>query len=146
MPVVAMKATSKTAHEKTDTLFIYTFESPEQGERTIVANLTNVYEVGNVAAIALEGTFLPGLEIKPRKVFGIPSSGMALGKVDVPLDTDLTAEFDADAGPRTFAVTMTVEVEARYAEDCEKLARRAIKGGQGAMVGADPCPSAQGDV
>ncbi len=138
MPVVAMKATSKTAHEKTDTLFIYTFESPEQGERTIVANLTNVYEVGDVAAIATEGTFLPGLEIKPRKVFGIPSSGMALGKVDAALDTDLTAQFDADAAPRTFTVTMTVEVEARYAEDCEKLARKAIKGGQGGLTAATP--------
>ena len=64
MPVRAMKVTSKTAHEKTDQLFIYTFESPEHGERTIVANLTNTYDVGDVAAIALEGTFLPGVEIK----------------------------------------------------------------------------------
>ena len=138
MPVVAMKATSKTAHEKTDTLFIYTFESPEQGERTIVANLTNVYDVGDVAAIATEGTFLPGLEIKPRKVFGIPSAGMALGKVDAALDADLTAQFEADHEPRTFSVTMIVEVEARYAEDCEKIARKAIKSGKGTMTDATP--------
>ena len=40
MPVYAMKVTAKKAHEKTDKLFIYTFESPALGQRTIVANLT----------------------------------------------------------------------------------------------------------
>ncbi|MFT5461017.1 MAG: tRNA-binding EMAP/Myf-like protein [Myxococcota bacterium] len=142
MPVVAMRATSKTAHEKTDQLFIYTFESPEIGERVIVANLTNTYEVGDVAAIAQPGTFLPGVEIKPRKVFGIPSSGMALGKVEAELDADLTTQFDADLEPRTFSVTMTVEVEARYAEDCEGVARKAIKSGKGGMVSATPAEQA----
>ena len=138
MPVVAMKATSKTAHDKTDSLFIYTFDSPAQGEKTIVANLTNVYDVGDVAAIALPGTFLPGVEIKPRKVFGVASSGMALGKVDAALDTDLTAQFDADQAPRPFKVTLTVEVEGRYAEDAEKAARKALKSGAGDLVDAVP--------
>lgn len=135
MPVVAMKCTSKTAHERTDQLFIYTFESPGLGERTIVANLTNVYEVGDVAGIALEGTFLPGMEIKPRKVFGIPSSGMAMGKVEAELDADLTDRFDADAPVAPHQVTLTVTVDARYAEDAEKAARKAIgKQGKGEVV------------
>ena len=134
MPVYAMKVTSKTAHEKTDQLFIYTFESPEHGERTIVANLTNTYEVGDVAGIAVEGTILPGLEIKPRKVFGIPSSGMAMGKVDAALDTDLTEQFDADRAPRPFKVTIEVEVEAAYAEDAGKIAAKAIGKGTGTVV------------
>ncbi len=138
MPVVAMQVTAKSAHDKTDQLFIYTFESPGQGERTIVANLTNTYEVGEVAAIALEGTFLPGVEIKPRKVYGIPSSGMALGKVDAPLDTDLSTQFEADAAPRPFKVTMTVEVDARYAEDAGKAAQKAIKAGKGTVLSAEP--------
>ena len=51
MPVVAMKVTEKSAHERTDQLFIYTFDSPANGPRTIVANLTNVYDVGDVAAV-----------------------------------------------------------------------------------------------
>ena len=127
MPVRAMKVVAKAAHEKTDQLFIYTFESPEQGQRTIVANLTNTYEVGDVAAIALEGTFLPGVQIKPRPVFGIPSSGMALGKVEAELDADLTEQFEADAEPRDFEVTLTVKVEARYAEDAAKLVKKAVK-------------------
>ena len=137
MPVIAMKATAKQAHEKTDNLFIYTFESPGQGEKTIVANKDNRYEVGDVAGIAVVGTFLPGLEIKPRKVFGIPSDGMAMGAVEAELDADVSAQFGADAPERTFTVTMQVEVTARYADDCEKLARKAIKGGQGGVVSAE---------
>jgi phenylalanyl-tRNA synthetase beta chain len=131
MPVVAMKCIDKQSHEKTDKLFIYRFDSPEQEERTIVANLTNVYEVGDVVAVALPGTRLPGVVIEPRKVFGIPSSGMALGPVDAALDTDLTEQFDADREPRPFTVTLTVTVDAPYAEDAEKVARKAIGKGQG---------------
>ena len=128
-----MNVASKTAHEKTDKLFIYTFESPEQGELQIVANLTNVYEVGETAAIALLGTVLPEGEMKPRKVFGIPSSGMALGKVDVALDTDLTAEFGADAPVKRH--TVTIEIEARTLRgDVEKAARKAVGKGQGSVV------------
>ncbi|MCP4808350.1 MAG: hypothetical protein GY913_33340 [Proteobacteria bacterium] len=135
MPVRAMKVTSKTAHEKTDTLFIYTFESPEVGERTIVANLENTYEVGDIAGVALEGTFLPGLEIKPRKVFGIHSEGMALGVVDAAIDADLTEKFEADAPVRTFKVTLEVEVEARYAEDAKNGVKKAVKQDKGTVVG-----------
>jgi tRNA-binding EMAP/Myf-like protein len=138
MPVRAMTVVEKTAHEKTDQLFIYTFESPALGQRTIVANLTNTYEVGDVAAIALEGTFLPGVEIKPRKVFGIHSEGMALGKVDAAPDADLGAQFEADAPERSFTVTVEVEVTARYADDARKLAGKAIKKGGGTVVSAEP--------
>lgn len=138
MPVRAMKVTSKTAHEKTDKLFIHTFESPEQGELTIVCNLTNLYEVGDVAAVALLGTTLPGLTIKPRKVFGIDSAGMALGKVQAELDADLTEQFDADRAPRSFKVSFEVEVEAPYAEDAATLAAKAIGKGKGKLISADP--------
>jgi tRNA-binding EMAP/Myf-like protein len=131
MPVVAMTCTSKAAHERTDSLFIYTFESPALGQRTIVANLTNVYEPGDVAAIALEGTWLEEGEIVARKVFGIHSEGMALGKVDAAPDADLTASFDADRAEGPFTVTVTVAVTARYASDAEKAARKAIGKGEG---------------
>lgn len=129
MPVICMECVAKQAHEKTDSLFIYTFRSPSLGDKTIVANLTNVYEVGDRVGIAQLGTFLPGLEMKPRKVFGVDSEGMAMGPVDADLDADLSADFDADAPPRGFTVTLEVTVEARYAEDCEKLAQKAVKGG-----------------
>ena len=131
MPVIAMRCSSKTAHEKTDKLFIYTFASPNIGEVTIVANLTNVYEEGDVVAIAQLDTWLPEGQILPRKVFGIDSQGMALGPVQTALDTNLSVQFQADAPVRTFKVTLEVEVEARYSEDAEKLARKAVgkKGG-----------------
>jgi predicted RNA-binding protein with EMAP domain len=134
MPVIAMKATARAAHDQTDNLFIYTFSSPEQGDKQIVANKDNHYDVGDVAGVAVIGTFLPGLEIKPRKVFGVPSEGMAMGTVDAPLDADVSAQFDADAPERPFTVTLQVEVTARYADDTEKLARKAVKSGQGQVV------------
>ena len=127
MPVQAMRVTQKDAHPNTDQLFLYTFESPALGTRTIVANLTNTYEVGNVVAIAVEGTWLPGVQIKPRKVFGIHSEGMALGRVEAEVDADLTEQFEADKEPRRFTVTLQVEVEARYAEDAGKAAPKAAR-------------------
>lgn len=122
MPVIAMKVTSATKLEQAENLYYYTFESPEQGTLHIVANTTNLYEVGDVAGVALVGTRLPGLEIKPRKVFGIDSSGMACGPVDAPVDTDVSAQFDADLPERKWTVTLQVEVEAAYEEDAGKLA------------------------
>lgn len=136
MPVVAMTVVEKNAHPQTDNLFIYGFESPELGRKTIVANLTNVYEVGQVAAIAQLGTLLPEGEIKPRKVFGIDSEGMALGPVDAAPDTDMSAQFDADAPVRTFKLTFEIEVEGHYASDAEKVARKAFKSGQGTLLKA----------
>lgn len=131
MPVITMKCVQKSAHERTDKLFIYTFESPQLGQKTIVANLTNVYEEGQIAGIAQLGTWLPEGEILPRKVFGIPSEGMAMGPIDAPVDTDVSAQFDADAPERAHSVTITVSVNARYADSAEKLARKAIGKGEG---------------
>ena len=136
MPVYAMKVVAKAAHEKTDKLFIYTFESPQHGQRTIVANLENSYEVGDIAGVAVEGTVLPGLVIQPRKVFGVHSEGMAMGRVDAELDADLTAHFDADRPLRPFKVTYEVVVEARYAEDAYKLGAKAIGRAKGNKVSA----------
>ncbi len=134
MPVIAMTVADKQAHEQTDSLFIYTFESPALGRKTIVANLTNVYEVGQVAAIAQLGTVLEEGEIKPRKVFGIDSEGMALGPVDDAPDTDLSARFDADAPRRSWTLTFEIEVEGHYAADAEKAARKLFKSGKGTVV------------
>jgi len=140
MPVIAMKVVDKQAHERTDQLFIYTFESPELGQKTIVANLTNVYEVGDVAAIAQLGTWLPEGEIKPRKVFGIASEGMALGPVQAQPDADLTEQFEADAPERTFELTFTIRATGHYATDAEKAARKQLKGGAGQVVKAQVVP------
>lgn len=133
MPVAAMRVTSKSDHPKTDKLFIYTFESPRHGQLTIVANLTNVYEPGDVAAIALLGTRLAEGEILPRKVFGVDSSGMALGKVDAEIDADLTAQFDADRTLSRYRMTFEVEIDGYYTTDTEAAARKALSQGKGAL-------------
>ncbi|MCB9795019.1 MAG: hypothetical protein H6741_20150 [Alphaproteobacteria bacterium] len=135
MPVIAMKVTSAEPVEGAENLRYYTFESPGQGELKIVANATNIYEVGDVAGVALVGTRLPGLEIKPRKVFGLPSSGMACGPVDAALDTDLSAQFDADAPEKRWVVTLEVEVDASYAEDAGAVALKKARS-EGSVVGA----------
>ncbi len=137
MPVIAMRATSKSPVDGADNLFCYTFESPGQGELTIIANTNNVYEVGDVAGIALVGTRLPGLEIKPRKVFGIPSAGMACGPVQVEVDTDVTAQFGADAPARRWTVTVEVDVEAAYEEDAGPAALKKARS-EGRVLRAVP--------
>lgn len=135
MPVIAMQAKTAAPVEGAENLNVYTFESPGQGELTIIANHTNLYQVGDVAGIALVGTRLPGLEIKPRKVFGIDSSGMACGPVSAPLDTDVSAQFEADLPDRTWVVTVQVEVSAAYGEDAGKLALKNARS-VGAVVNA----------
>lgn len=137
MPVVAMTVAEKNPHPQTDNLFIYRFESPALGSKTIVANLTNVYEVGQIAAIAQLGTLLAEGEMKPRKVFGIDSEGMALGPVDDAPDTDLSARFDADAPKRTWKLTFEIEVEGHYATDAEREARKLFKSGTGTCIKAE---------
>lgn len=137
MPVIAMTCIEKQAHEKTDQLFIYRFEAPGWPARTIVANLTNVYEPGDVAAIAVEGTQLPETEIVPRKVFGIESFGMALGRVDAAPGEDVTARFGADAPRRRFKLVFEIEGEHHYAERLEAELRKALAKGEGKLVRAE---------
>lgn len=136
MPVVAMTCTSKQAHEKTDKLFIYAFEAPGHEARTIVANLTNVYEVGEVAGIALPGTQTPEVEIVPRAVFGVHSDGMAMGRTDAAPGTDVTEAFGCDAPVRRFRLVFEIEGEAHYAERLEAELRKALGKGEGRLADA----------
>lgn len=84
--IVAMEVKTAEDVKGSKSLRCYTFEAPDQERLTIVANQTYVYSPGDIVAVAQVGTILPdGLEITKRKVFGIESSGMALGPIDVPL-------------------------------------------------------------
>jgi tRNA-binding EMAP/Myf-like protein len=92
MAVVVMQCTSSEDHPDADRLKVYKFVSHiEADEIQIVANLTNVYEVGELAAVAEVGTVLSfysdmdeeSLEIKERKVRGVLSQGMALCKLEL---------------------------------------------------------------
>lgn len=80
--IVAMKVIEANEVKGSKNLRVYRFNSGGEDSLTVVANLTNVYEVGDIVAVATVGTILSqfdGLEILKRKVFGIESSGMALG-------------------------------------------------------------------
>jgi tRNA-binding EMAP/Myf-like protein len=82
-------------HPKADRLRVYALratlrESPIQ----VCANLTNVYEAGDIVAVAQIGhDFGDDFVIGERKVRGVLSQGMMLGKVEGAVGTDVTADF-----------------------------------------------------
>lgn len=95
MAVIAMKVVEAENHPNADRLRIYRFDDGSGSLLQVVANLTNVYEVGDVAAVARIGTIMnDGLEIKEAKPRNVPSFGMAIGKVEDAVGTDLTAKFN----------------------------------------------------
>lgn len=94
MPVIAMEVKSVENHPNADTLRLYSFEAPGYEVVQIIANLEKTYEVGDVVAIALTDSVLKdGTKIKPTKLRGIYSFGMALGQVDEVIGTDLSERY-----------------------------------------------------
>lgn len=102
MKVIAMKVTSVEDHPNAESLKIYWFEAPEHENRMIIANLENIYDVGDLVYVALEGAILKeGIvegvtKIKAQKLRGMKSHGMALGKIDKPdasAGDDFTEQF-----------------------------------------------------
>lgn len=100
--IQAMICTKSDDHPDADRLRVYTFETPDD-RVTIVANLTNVYDVGDMAAIARIGSILPSeygggqpLTITERKVRGVLSQGMALGPTNAGLGDDISIAYGAE--------------------------------------------------
>jgi len=90
MTVMAMKVIGAEKHPNADALRLYKFKI-EQKEVEVIANLDRIYEIGDVVAIALVGSTLKdGTQIKPTKLRGVYSYGMALGTVEVEVGTDLS--------------------------------------------------------
>lgn len=91
MNVVAMIVSEVKSHPNADALRVYTMEAPDRSAVQIVANLENIYNEGDIVAIALSGSVLKdGTKIKPCKLRGVISNGMALGIVNVQLGSDLS--------------------------------------------------------
>ncbi|MDJ0533807.1 MAG: RNA ligase family protein [Xenococcaceae cyanobacterium MO_207.B15] len=66
-------------------------QAPNRDEVQIVANLENTYQVGDIVAVALVDSVLKdGTKIKPSKLRGVYSYGMALGIVTAELGSDLS--------------------------------------------------------
>ena len=109
MKAIAMRVISAGQHPHADALRLYTMTfghstllcngdalqsvaAPDIEELQIIANLDNVYQVGDVVAVVLGGaTLKDGTKIKPSKLRGLYSYGMALGKVEVEVGTDLSS-------------------------------------------------------
>ncbi|WP_236507888.1 RNA ligase family protein [Tychonema sp. BBK16] len=84
----------KTAqnHPHADALYLYNFEAPGCDSVQIIANSENIYSVGDIVAVALTDSVLKdGTKIKPTKLRGVYSYGMAIGKVEAAIGTDLSA-------------------------------------------------------
>lgn len=93
MSIVAMKVISAAPHPEADALRVYQFESASGEAIQIVANLSHVYEVDDVVAVVQVGTFFEGTKIKKTKLRKVESFGMAVGKVAVPVGSDVSHLF-----------------------------------------------------
>lgn len=91
MPVIVMQVKRAEQHPNADSLRVYNMTASGYEDVQIIANMEKVYEVGDRLAIALTNTVLKdGTKIKPTKLRGIQSFGMALGKTDEDISTDLS--------------------------------------------------------
>lgn len=98
MSIFAMRVAEATEHLNADTLRIYTFEAPGVAPTTVIANLENVYQPGDVVAVARVGAVLrDGSRIRASKIRGVHSFGMALGAVEAEPGDDLTERFGQEA-------------------------------------------------
>lgn len=94
MSIVAMKVLSVAPHPDADALRVYRFGLAEGEPVIVVANLETTYEVGDVVAVARVGaTLKDGTRIRKARLRGVDSFGMAMGKTDAALGTDLTKQF-----------------------------------------------------
>ena len=92
MPVIAMEVKTTQNHPNADALYLYNFEAPGCDSVQIIANSENIYSVGDIVAVALTDSVLKdGTIIKPTKLRGVYSYGMALGKVEAAIGSDLSA-------------------------------------------------------
>ena len=94
MSVIALQVSNSRQHPNADTLYIYELTAPERDSIQVIANRDNVYEPGDVVAVALVGTVLDdGTKIRRARLRGEESFGMALGPVEASPGADLTADY-----------------------------------------------------
>lgn len=93
MTVAVMQVTTKSRHPNADTLYVYNMTDGSKSYQ-IVANSENIYEIDDMAIVARTGSRLKdGLHIRREEIRGVKSYGMAVGKTDLPVGTDLTEEY-----------------------------------------------------
>ncbi|HAX77935.1 MAG TPA: hypothetical protein DCY88_19465 [Cyanobacteria bacterium UBA11372] len=115
MPVIAMEVKNAQNHPNADALRLYSFAAPGWEPVQIVANSENIYEAGDIVAIALTDSVLKdGTKIKPVKLRGVYSFGMALGKVEEPIGTDLSAIYCQETVAQSAVMQTWPSIELLY--------------------------------
>jgi tRNA-binding EMAP/Myf-like protein len=115
MPVIAMEVKTAQNHPNADALRLYSFAAPGWDEVQIVANSENIYDVGDIVAVALTDSVLKdGTQIKPVKLRGVHSFGMALGKIDAEIGSDLSAIYCQETVARSAVMQTWPSIELLY--------------------------------
>ncbi|GET40016.1 RNA ligase family protein [Microseira wollei] len=115
MPVIAMEVKTAQNHPNADALRLYSFAAPGWESVQIVANSENIYEVGDIVAIALTDSVLKdGTKIKPVKLRGVYSFGMALGKVEETIGTELSAIYCQETVAQSAVIQTWPSIELLY--------------------------------
>ena len=95
--VVIAEVRAKSPHAKKDKLTLVTVFDGEN-EIEVVCGAPNVPEPGGRVLFARSGAVLPnGMEIAPRKVAGVESSGMICSEAELEIGTDADGIFVVDA-------------------------------------------------
>ncbi|MDY7013669.1 MAG: hypothetical protein SVX43_08690, partial [Cyanobacteriota bacterium] len=91
MPVIVMEVARAEPHPNADSLRVYQMRAEGYDEVQIISNLETIYKAGDRVAVALADSVLKdGTKIKPSKLRGLRSFGMALGQVRDSTGTDLS--------------------------------------------------------
>ncbi|MCC3404418.1 MAG: hypothetical protein JGK17_02195 [Microcoleus sp. PH2017_10_PVI_O_A] len=115
MPVIAMEVKTAQNHPNADALRVYSFAAPAWESVQIVANSENIYDVGDIVAVALTDSVLKdGTKILPVKLRGVYSFGMALAKVEEPIGTDLSAIYCQETVARSAVIQTWPSIELLY--------------------------------
>ena len=117
--ILSMEVKSVELHPNADRLRIYQFSAPGvDGLLQIVANLENIYEVGDTAAVAMIDTVLEDeTHIKKAKLRGELSFGMTLGSTSEFVGTDLTDAYNATTREKWVDDKNGVVEESMWARD-----------------------------
>lgn len=115
MPVIAMEVKTAQNHPNADALRVYSFGAPGHDSVQIVANSENIYDVGDIVAVALTDSVLKdGTKIKPTKLRGVYSFGMAIGKVEEAIGTDLSPIYCQETVERSAQMQTWPSIELLY--------------------------------
>ena len=94
MYVKSMQVMQADAHPNADSLRVYQLSAPSLADLQVVANLENVYAVGDTVAVALLGAKLKdNTVIRRTRLRGVDSYGMIIEHTELPPGSDLSEVF-----------------------------------------------------